>query len=181
MYDIESMGFGERLRNSIKLAGITQKELAEKIGVAKTSVNNYVGGRIPDAIILYKICKCLNITMEWLLDGKEENPTNVVLNKEELELLNLYKECSNNHKDDIIKKIKSYLSNPTYTFEKNMNNLSENEAKIIELFRLLNTTDKIKIEGIIESKLMDNHESKKGLSSNYHNGENAATVEDGIA
>jgi len=67
--------FGERLKNVIKSSSITQKELAEKIGVSKTSINNYVNGRIPDVAILYSLSSFLGVTIEWLLTGKELKET----------------------------------------------------------------------------------------------------------
>lgn len=178
MFDIDPKKFGERLRDAIKLANTTQKDLADKIGVTKTAVNNYVGGRIPDATILYKICKSLNISMEWLLDGEDQKQTNVVFDKEEFDLITLYNKCDENQKEDVLEKIKSYLLAPDYNFERSISTLSEDEVKIIELFRRLNTKDKIKIEGIIESKLMDAKEFKRGTSFNYPSGEDAATLEE---
>lgn len=97
--------------------------------------------------------------------------------QEEFDLITLYNKCDENQREDVIQKIKSYLLDPDYNFEKSINTLSEDEVKIIELFRRLNTKDKIKIEGIIESKLMDTNEFKRGISSNYQNGEEVATLE----
>lgn len=177
MHEIDSRKFGERLREAIKSAGTTQKDLATKIGVSKTAINNYVGGRIPDASILYKISKILNTTMEWLLAGEDTKNINKTFDKEEFELINLYSSCDEEQKKDIFESIKSYLSDPDYNFKRPLDSLSEEEIKILELFRNLTARDKIKIEGIIESKLMDSKNIKRGLSSSYQSGEEAATRE----
>ncbi len=66
--------FGKRLRRAIELEGITQLELAERLGLNKDSISNYVKGRIPRASILYKIAKALGTTVEWLLKGEGEPP-----------------------------------------------------------------------------------------------------------
>jgi transcriptional regulator with XRE-family HTH domain len=178
MYNIDPHKFGERLKNAIKSAGTTQKNLAEKIDISKTALNNYVGGRIPDATILYSICKSLNVTMEWLLAGEDLKTSNILIDKEEDGLMNLYNKCSENQKEDVLKNIRSYLSDPNYTFKKSINALSEDEIKIIELFRQLNSKDKIKIEGIIESKIIESKELQKGKSSLYQNGDEDAATEE---
>lgn len=71
MSKIDPHAFGNRLKKSLKVSNITQKDLAQHIGVSKTSINNYVNGRIPDVTILYLLSSYLGISMEWLLTGKE--------------------------------------------------------------------------------------------------------------
>lgn len=162
IFDIDAKEFGDRLRNSIKTANITQKDLSDAIGVSKTTINNYVGGRIPDASILYKLSKTLGVSMEWLISGEEASNTNKMVNREESELLALYSSCCEEQKKEIVESIKSYLKNDYYNFKKPFASLSEDELKIIELFRNLSTRDKIKIEGVIESKISESKDSKKG-------------------
>lgn len=77
MYTIDPQKFGERLKNAIKESDMTQKDLAKKIGISKTSVNNYVNGRIPDVVILYELSSFLGATMEWLLTGKPSTQINL--------------------------------------------------------------------------------------------------------
>lgn len=55
--------------------------------------------------------------------------------------------------------------------------LTNEDIKILQLFRQLNDRDKIKIEGIIETKINESKQDKRGLSSNYRSGEEAATKE----
>lgn len=55
--------------------------------------------------------------------------------------------------------------------------LSAEEARIIELFRQLDNIEKIKIEGILENKVSESRDIKRGMSSNYQNGEEVATLE----
>jgi repressor LexA len=77
MYTIDPQKFGERLKNAIKESDMTQKDLAKEIGISKTSVNNYVNGRIPDVAILYELSSFLGVTMEWLLTGKPSAQINL--------------------------------------------------------------------------------------------------------
>lgn len=68
--------FSERLRYALKSAGYTQKRITEELSLSKNAITNYVKGRIPDATILYKLSKTLNVTMEWLLTGEDPNQQN---------------------------------------------------------------------------------------------------------
>jgi len=50
--------------------GLTQKKLAEIIGVSQDTITNYTKDTIPRADILYKISTICGVSMEWLLTGK---------------------------------------------------------------------------------------------------------------
>lgn len=54
--------------------------------------------------------------------------------------------------------------------------LTDEELRILELFRQLNEKEKIKIEGMLEMKVSEAKDLKRGMSSNYQNGEEAATL-----
>lgn len=73
MNTIDPIEFGKRLKQVLKAQNITQTDVAKNIGISKTSVNNYVQGRIPDATILYQLALQCNTSMEWLLSGIESN------------------------------------------------------------------------------------------------------------
>ncbi|GAU08109.1 helix-turn-helix domain-containing protein [Desulfoplanes formicivorans] len=64
--------FAFRLRKARESIGITQKELAKKIGVVPNSVQNYEGGTFPKGDVVAKIAEALNVSTDWLLSGKEE-------------------------------------------------------------------------------------------------------------
>lgn len=63
--------FGKRLKKALKQAGYTQAKATEELGLSKNAITNYVSGRIPDTLILYKLANLCNVSMEWLLSGKE--------------------------------------------------------------------------------------------------------------
>lgn len=64
----------ESLNRYISLSGYTQKEIAEKLGVSKSSVTNWLKGKnSPDANFVMPICRLLNITVGQFY-GEEENP-----------------------------------------------------------------------------------------------------------
>lgn len=59
---------GERLRRAA--AGRTQAWLAERAGVAASSVNGYLKGRVPQADVAVRICDALGIGLRWYLFGQ---------------------------------------------------------------------------------------------------------------
>lgn len=62
------MSFGERLKESRLHHGFTQQQIAEKIGVAKSTYNGYEKeSREPDLFKLKKLIEVLQIDSSWLL------------------------------------------------------------------------------------------------------------------
>lgn len=61
---------GTNLSFWLEVRGISQRELAERIGVTEVSISRYVTGqRTPSGLTLCKISKVLGCTMEDLLKG----------------------------------------------------------------------------------------------------------------
>lgn len=59
--------FKNNIRELLEKKGITQKELANLIGVTETAMSRYVNGnRIPKATTCIKIAKALDCTVEEL-------------------------------------------------------------------------------------------------------------------
>lgn len=55
-----------------KAKGITQRELAEKLGVAQPTITQYeTGARKPDIVTLKKLAKILGCTTDQLLEPIE--------------------------------------------------------------------------------------------------------------
>ena len=64
--------FSDRLKTALEKSGITQTQLADRLGITEVSVSRYVNGtRIPKALIVTKIAKVLNVPLEYLMLGKE--------------------------------------------------------------------------------------------------------------
>lgn len=70
--------FGTRLKQAIKNAGRTQKELAENIGITQQSVQYLCSGKARSSKDINKIARFLNVSAEWLESGtnevREQNP-----------------------------------------------------------------------------------------------------------
>lgn len=68
--------FRENLRSELDFQGLTVKELSAKTGIIKGTLDNYLGVRasIPPADIAVKIAQALNVSVEYLVTGKNEKP-----------------------------------------------------------------------------------------------------------
>ena len=54
--------FGEKIRQGRKAAGLTQRQLADRLGVSNTSVSNWEKNLSrPDADLIQALCVCLNL------------------------------------------------------------------------------------------------------------------------
>ncbi|GKU24853.1 helix-turn-helix domain-containing protein [Clostridium folliculivorans] len=75
------------IKNLRKLNKYTQKQLAELLGVAQTTIANYENGiRIPDAEMLQKMADLFDISLDYLL-GREERDSNM---RDEGQLIGVY-------------------------------------------------------------------------------------------
>lgn len=67
--------FGERLRQLRKQKNLTQKQLAELVGVTNSIISFYeVGDRMPSPEMIVKLAKALNVSTDYLL-GMNKNET----------------------------------------------------------------------------------------------------------
>jgi SOS-response transcriptional repressor LexA/transcriptional regulator with XRE-family HTH domain len=64
----DASSFGGRLREAF--VGVSNKEIAERLGVSKSAVTNYVEGRIPSADMLAKISELTSYSIHWLITGE---------------------------------------------------------------------------------------------------------------
>ena len=72
------MILGERLKILRTAKKMSQKELAERIGIAKSVISFYESGdRLPSYDVLIKIARIFNVTTDYLLDVERERTVNV--------------------------------------------------------------------------------------------------------
>lgn len=63
---------GERMKVVRKDIGITQKEMAEKVGIASnTLAQNEGGSRNPSEPVIRAICREFSVSYDWLKNGVE--------------------------------------------------------------------------------------------------------------
>lgn len=89
------MGFKENLRSELEYNGMMIKELAEKSGIKRQTLDNYLSthNAIPNADIAVKIAQALGTSVEYLITGKSSFPR-ANLPPDIAELVRLYKALS---------------------------------------------------------------------------------------
>ena len=70
--------FKTNLRTELDYLGLTVKELSAKTGIAKGTLDCYLGARasMPPADIAVKIANALGVTVEYLVTGQEPKKQN---------------------------------------------------------------------------------------------------------
>ena len=69
------MAFSERVLQARKAKGMSQEKLAELVGVSRQAVSKWETGEAkPDVDKLIAICEALELSMDYLCFGKEEEP-----------------------------------------------------------------------------------------------------------
>ncbi|EOG1666754.1 helix-turn-helix domain-containing protein [Proteus mirabilis] len=64
--------FAERLRLAIAYSGMTQVELAKKIGVSQSTISQVINGKVSGVCRTSVIAKALGIDRNWLAYGEGE-------------------------------------------------------------------------------------------------------------
>lgn len=63
--------FGGRVKARIYELGVTQREIAVRMGIAENTLVNYIKGRrLPDVSILRNMAQALECTADWLIFGE---------------------------------------------------------------------------------------------------------------
>ena len=74
-FDPETTTFGDRLAGAREIAGMTQAQLAKRIGVKKKTLEDWEDDiRDPRAMRLSMLAGLLNISLLWLLTGEGDGP-----------------------------------------------------------------------------------------------------------
>ena len=62
----------DRITAARKLAGLTQEQLGELLGVTRQAVSKWESGQtVPDAVTVARLCKALHVSADYVLLGKE--------------------------------------------------------------------------------------------------------------
>lgn len=103
------MGFKERLKEARLLSGLTQEQLANKIGIAKSTVTGYeTGNSEPDMKKISKIIDVLKIDANFLWQDEMQI-------KEELHpLVKIYGDLNTEGQSVLMGVAKSMARNPEY-------------------------------------------------------------------
>ena len=85
-YSVTNMlQFWQKVKEELEYNLITQKELAEKIGISYNTLQSWITkDRLPDAEQALKIAKQLNTSIEYLVTGKNEEKNGIKQNLQEM-------------------------------------------------------------------------------------------------
>ena len=80
------MGFREHLKDELTYQDITVKELSERTGISKHTIDHYLtkNGSQPQAELAVKIAQALNVSVESLVIGKHSESPKIERNPNEL-------------------------------------------------------------------------------------------------
>lgn len=72
------MSIRDRLKDEISYQGLALKELADKAEISKRTLDSYVDSReiMPAADVAVRIATVLNVSVEYLVTGKNKNKNN---------------------------------------------------------------------------------------------------------
>ncbi|MCQ0092311.1 helix-turn-helix transcriptional regulator [Roseovarius sp. M141] len=74
-FDPDTTTFGDRLAGARELAGMTQEELAKRLGVKEKTMDDWENDvRDPRAMRLSMLAGLLNVSLLWLLTGEGDGP-----------------------------------------------------------------------------------------------------------
>lgn len=103
MAAVAPKNFAQRLKKLRMERGLTQREFATKTGINYVQYNRYEkGDRKPSADVLPKIADALGVSVDYLLEGDEQNAA--VANLADRELLTMFQrteKLSDNDKDHV--------------------------------------------------------------------------------
>ena len=63
------MNLSERIRAARQKAGLTQRELADKVGIAQTAISQLESGKTQRSTYLYQIAEACGVSTTWLVIG----------------------------------------------------------------------------------------------------------------
>lgn len=87
------MAFYDRLKESRIRSGLTQEQLAEKLGIAKSTLSGYEGGnREPTVATIAKALEILDIDANYLYQDETKALTELVISLDDKEFLKKYHE-----------------------------------------------------------------------------------------
>lgn len=105
MVNVDYIAIGRRIREKRKEAGLSQKELAVKVGLSTASISKYEHGKVEDAThsMLIQFAMVLHVSVSWLLGIHETSFSDLnTLSSEEQRLLDNFRMLTQTGKDYIL-------------------------------------------------------------------------------
>ncbi|HDL7407423.1 TPA: helix-turn-helix transcriptional regulator [Yersinia enterocolitica] len=89
------MSLAERVRERREAIGITQTELADKVGIKQQSIASIENGETKNPRKIFELAQALKCSVHWLKTGHQES------NATQLEGISLWEEESEDEEDDV--------------------------------------------------------------------------------
>lgn len=68
--------FSDRLKDTLRIKGFSQKNFASLIGVTTNSMSSYITGKVyPQIDVLMKMCDILDVSSDWLIGRSQPSET----------------------------------------------------------------------------------------------------------
>lgn len=117
------MAFNDRLKESRTSANLTQEQLAEKLGIAKSTLSGYESGnREPTIATIAKILDILNVDANYLYQDEVKRIDKIVVDIEEKTLLEKYRALDRHGKEMV-----------DFTLEKEWERSTESTDNVISI------------------------------------------------
>lgn len=106
MKNIKNEITARRIRDALQSANISQQELADRSGVSKASISQYINGvHVPGNLKAGKIGSVLNVNPLWLMgldDNEKLSRIEVKVSDNETELLEIFRALNNEGKRQLL-------------------------------------------------------------------------------
>lgn len=75
---LATSGFGKRLQSRREHLHMRKQDLAARIGVSLTTIQQYENGQLPKGEFAVRLARALTCSLDWLLAGEERGEENIV-------------------------------------------------------------------------------------------------------
>lgn len=101
---MQALGFGEKLKELREKSRMTQKQLAERIGIGKSTVAMYESqGRLPTAFVLLKVARTFHVSTDYLLGADPVQRLDLTgLTEDDIDLLERMRDSMRKKNEKII-------------------------------------------------------------------------------
>lgn len=118
------MAFYDRLKESRIKSGLTQEQLSEKLGIAKSTLSGYESGnREPTVATIAKIMDILKIDANYLYQDETNSLTELVVSLDEKALLRKYRDLDDHGREMVDFTLEKEYERSKALEEQNGNNI----------------------------------------------------------
>lgn len=145
--------FYEIFINLCNKKGLSPTAILQKLGVSTSKLTAWKKGSLPSASMLILISEFFEVSIDYLLTGKENKETK--LTPDEQELLKIYGKLANEEKKEAVKRveeltIKRTLENKLTLSQNSISKTNGYEQELLLNFRKLSLEEQMRLIGRVE-------------------------------